>query len=244
MFQFKKFHFWFINFFKNTLFFKKLKINKDFRNSIFNTISIKGPLSDITEAIIDSKIENEIFKSLPVVGWVLKAFGTVDQIKTNFLVKKILIFLRGISNTSEEKLQNFERQYLSNNKDINKFYESLLISIDRLNHLEKSKIIASLFKSLMNGKINEAFFLRSTNIVESIYIEDLKEYLTGRLAFTHTEIYERADINQTYLSFGLLTSHIVTQDNATKRVHQEAELRFHYVYSSFGKKFIKACNYD
>ena len=103
--------------------------------------------------------------------------------------------------------------------------------------------MSSLFKSLISGKIDEAFFLRSSNILENIYIEDLKEYLTGRLAFTYTEIHEKAKINQTYLSFGLLTSHIVTIENATKRVHQEAELRFHYVYSSFGQKFIKACNY-
>jgi hypothetical protein len=65
--------------------------------------------------------------------------------------------------------------------------------------------------------------------VESIYIEDLKEYLTGRLVFTYTEIHERADVNQTYLSFGLLTSHIVTHNTSTQRVNQEAELRFHYV---------------
>ncbi len=80
--------------------------------------------------------------------------------------------------------------------------------------------------------------------MESIFIEDLKEYLTGRLAFTYSEIYEKANINQTYLFFGLITSRIVTHENTTKRVHQEAELRFHYVYASFGQKFIKACNFE
>lgn len=219
-----------------------MHIEKDFKNSIDNVLLIKEPLSDIIEAFFDTKTENEFIKNLPVVGWLVKSVGVVDKIKTKFLVNKILIFLKNISSVSEEDLRSFEKKHLSNQKSIDNFYESLLISIDRLNHLDKSILISSLFKSLIHAKINAAFYLRSANIVESIYIEDLKEYLTGRLVFRYTEIHEKADINQTFLSFGLLTSHIVTLDNATNRVYQEAELRFQYVYSSFGRKFIKACN--
>jgi hypothetical protein len=221
-----------------------MQLDKEFRVSLINSKSLKEPLSDIIEALLDTMTENEFVRNLPVVGWLLKSVSAVDNIKTKFLVSKILYFINGMSNVSEEELLAFENKQLSDQKSIDKFYESLLISIDRLNHLDKSTIISSLFKSLIHGKINEAFFLRSVNIVESIYIEDLKEYKTGRLVFTYTEIHEKANINQTYLSFGLLISHIVTQNNATQRVHQEAELRFHYVYSSFGRKFIKACNYE
>lgn len=221
-----------------------MQFDKEFKISIVNAISLKEQFSDIIEALLDSQTENEFVKELPIVGWVMKSVGVVDKIKTKFLVNKILYFLKGISSISEYELRSFETKYLSNPKSIEKFYESLLISIDRLNHLDKSEIISSLFKSLIRGKINNAFFLRSVNIVDSIFIEDLKEYLTGRLAFTYSEIHEKANINQTYLFFGLITSHIVTHENTTKRVHQEAELRFHYVYSSFGQKFIKACNFE
>ena len=220
-----------------------MQFDKEFKISIVNAISLKEQFSDIIEALLDSQTENEFVKELPIVGWVMKSVGVVDKIKTKFLVNKILYFLKGISSISEYELRSFETKYLSNPKSIEKFYESLLISIDRLNHLDKSEIISSLFKSLIRGKIDNAFFFRSVNIVESIFIEDLKEYLTGRLAFTYTEIHEKANINQTFLFYGLITSHIVTQENATKRVHQEAELRFHFVYSSFGQKFIKGCSF-
>lgn len=221
-----------------------MQFDKEFKISIVNAISLKEQFSDIIEALLDSQTENEFVKELPIVGWVMKSVGVVDKIKTKFLVNKILYFLKGISSISEYELRSFETKYLSNPKSIEKFYESLLISIDRLNHLDKSEIISSLFKSLIRGKIDNAFFFRSVNIVESIFIEDLKEYLTGRLAFTYTEIHEKANINQTFLFYGLITSHIVTQENATKRVHQEAELRFHFVYSSFGQKFIKECSFE
>ena len=219
-----------------------MQIDIEFKESIVNTVSIKDQVADVFEALIDSQIENEFIKSIPVLGWAVKAVGAVEKIKTNFLVNKILLFLKGISNISEEELMQFEIKFLSNKKNVDKFYQALLISIDRIDHLDKSTIVSSLFKSLIHNKINETFFLRSVNIVENIYIDDLKEYLTGKQAFTYTEVHEKANINQAYLSFGLLTSHIVKQDNATKRVHHEAELRIHYVYSSFGLKFIKACN--
>jgi hypothetical protein len=221
-----------------------MQIDKEFKASIINTISIKDQVTDVFEALIDLQIENEFVKDIPVLGWVAKSVGAVDKIKTNFLVNKILLFLKGVSTISKEELIRFENKYVSSQKNIDKFYEALLISIDRLNDRDKSIIISSLFKSLIHDRIDESFFLRSANIVESVYIADLKEYLTGRLAFTYTDIHEKANVNQTYLSFGLLTSHIVTQNNATQRVHQEAELRFHYVYSSFGQKFIKACNFE
>jgi hypothetical protein len=221
-----------------------MQIDKEFKESILNTVSIKEQVIDVFEALIDSQIESEFIKSIPVLGWAVKAVGAVDKIKTNFLVNKILLFLKGISNLSEDELTQFENRFLSNQNNVDKFYQALLISIDRLDHLDKSTIVSALFKSLIHNKINEAYFLRSVNIIQNIYIEDLKEYLTGRLTFTSSEIYEKANVTQIYLSFGLLNSHIVQQENATQRVHQEAELRFHYMYSSFGQKFIKACNFE
>jgi hypothetical protein len=116
-------------------------------------------LSDIIEVFLDSQTENKFVKGLPVVGLVMKSVGVVDKIKTKFLVNKILFFIKGISNISEDELHSFESKYLSNPRSIEKFCETLLISIDRLSHLDKSEIISSLFKSLIRGKINNSSFL-------------------------------------------------------------------------------------
>ena len=221
-----------------------MELNKDFKNSIFNSLSLKQPIVDISEAFFDSNITNEFLKDLPIIGWASKAVTAADIIRTNFLINKILAFLEGISDLTHDEINAFEQKYLLNSKEVNKFYNALLISIDRINHIDKATIISHLFRSLIHFNINESFFLRSVNIVENIFIEDLKEYLTGRLTFTRSEIYEKANVTQIYLSYGLLNSHIVQQENATQRVHQEAELRFHYMYSSFGQKFIKACNFE
>lgn len=43
-------------------------VNSDLRESIINSISLKDPLIDIGEAILDSKISNEILKEIPILG--------------------------------------------------------------------------------------------------------------------------------------------------------------------------------
>jgi hypothetical protein len=221
-----------------------MEINKDFKNSIFNSLSLKESIAEIAEAFLDSNTRNEFLKDLPIIGWASRAITAADIIRTNFLINKILKFLEGISGLTQEEINKFEQKHLLKSKNISNFYNALLISIDCINHIDKAKIISSLFRSLIHNKINESFFLRSVNIIENIYFEDLKEYLTGTLIFTSSELYEKANVTQIYLSFGLLNSHIVQQENATQRVHQEAELRFHFTYSSFGQKFIKACNFE
>lgn len=220
-----------------------MKISNDFINSVVNSISIKEPLGDILESIVDLETENEFIKNIPVIGWVFKTVGVVDKIKTKFLVQKILLFLNELSSITDRERELFEKKYFSTEKEMESFYEVLLISIERLNHLEKAKILSTLFKCLIKNEIDKSFFLRTINVVEGIYIDDLMKYLDGKLFFKYSEDYQEADPTQIFLSYGLLTSYLVNQEGAAKRVNQESDVRFHFVNSSFGLKFIKACTY-
>jgi hypothetical protein len=220
-----------------------VRISKDFINSVINAISIKEPLGDILESIVDLETESEFIKNIPVIGWIFKAVGVVDKIKTKFLVQKILLFLNELSSITDEERESFEKKNFSTEKEIESFYEVLLISIERLNHLEKAKILSTLFKCVIKNEIDKSFFLRSNNIVEGVYIDDLIKYLNGKIFFSYSENYQEANPTQVLLSYGLLTSYLVNQESAVKRVHQESDVRFHFVNSPFGLKFIKACNY-
>lgn len=219
-------------------------VNSDLRESIINSISLKDPLIDIGEAILDSKISNEILKEIPILGWISKTVTVVDKVRTKFLVDKIFKFVNGLSDINEGEFREFEAKYLSNPEDMEGFYSALFVAIDRVDHLDKMKIIANLFSNLMIGKIDESFFQRSFNIVQSLYFNDLNDFIENKLIFTYDEIYERSNINHALLSLGLLTFHIIDNQNSNKRVPNETNLKFHYVYSSFGRKFIDACQFN
>ncbi len=94
---------------------------------------------------------------------------------------------------------------------------------------------------MIHKKIDYSFFFRSLNVVENLYIEDLKSYLTGNLIFSDDYQNQTGSTYQSYFTYGLLNAHIVKKNNAVIKVHKESELRFHYAYSAFGLKFIKAC---
>jgi hypothetical protein len=215
---------------------------EDFKNSIVLRTLLKDTLIDVSEAIIDSIISNEILKSIPIIGWISKSITAVDQIRTNFLVKKILIFLKGISDIEEDELQKFQIRYLSNAKDKDKIYEALLIAIDRFNHEDKSRILVSLFKSLIRKEIDISFFFRSVNILDTLYIDDLKEYISGKLNLNDERPYAKANVNQLFLSLGLIKSYFAKRESSVQRVHNEESITLEYMHSDFGNKFMKACN--
>lgn len=216
---------------------------EDFKNSIVLRKLFKKSLLDISEAIVDSILSNEILKSIPVVGWISKSITAIDQIRTNFLVKKILIFLNGISDIEDEELQKFETIYLSNAKYKDKIYEALLIAIDQFNHEDKSRVLASLFKAWVRKKIDTTFFLRAVNIVNTLYIDDLKEYITGKLNLYEYRSSNRINVKQLFLSLGLLESYFVKSESSVQRVHNEESIRLEYKHSDFGNKFMKACTF-
>lgn len=138
-------------------------------------------------------------------------------------------------------MREFEHKYLTNGKDLERFYSSLLIAIDRIDHIDKMRILANLFTNLVRKNIDEAFFQRAFNIINTIYFEDIKDYIENKLFFSYDESFDSMNVSHSFLSLGLLTFSIVNVENSTKRIPNEADLKFHYIYSAFGQKFIRAC---
>lgn len=216
-------------------------IYNDFRKALINSINFREPIIAIGEVLIDSKIRNVLLKEIPILSWISKAVTIVDKIKTEFLVDKIISFLNNLSEIDKNEIIEFESNYLSDGGDLEKFYSTLLVAIDRIDHLEKMQILANLFTNFIKGNIDEAFFLRSFNIVQTIYFNDLKDYISNKIYFSYEEAYDHLNVTHSFLSLGLLTFRLVDIENSKKRLANETNLKFHYIHSDFGFKFIEAC---
>jgi hypothetical protein len=55
--------------------------------------------------------------------------------------------------------------------------EKILLIIERCNDYENSQYVAKLFSAYIMGKINYADFLRGANIIQSVEINDFKDFL-------------------------------------------------------------------
>ena len=159
--------------------------------------------SDYAESTLDFFTENEALKDIPIFGTFFKIFKTVNNIKEQFFLKKLYKFLFHLK---EIPLKN-RIEFINNlEEDKQKVGEKILILIDKLDDLDKPKMISNLFKATIEEKISYQEFLIISNAVSNSYINDLKEL---KREFVPYDIQERLS------HFGIFAISIDT--DSTKR---------------------------
>lgn len=143
--------------------FKKL-INSD-----------SGKISkEILELSLDSFIENETLKKIPIFGTIVNLYNLGSTINDKIFANKLIHFLKELEDINPETIQK-EIQYIDDSKEYNhKVGDKILEIINRIDSEEKPKIIGRLFKNFIDGKINYNDFLRLSFVVDKLYIESLK----------------------------------------------------------------------
>ena len=146
--------------------FKKL-INSD-----------SGKISkDILELSLDSFIENETLKEIPIFGTIVNLYNLGSTINDKIFANKLIHFLKELEDINPEIIQK-EIQYIDDSKEYShKVGDKILEIINRIDSEEKPKIIGRLFKNFIDGKINYNDFLRLSFIVDKLYIDSLKHII-------------------------------------------------------------------
>ncbi len=135
-----------------------------------NLIESFGALS---EALMDSKIPDGILQNIPFFDVLYKLGKASLSVRDCFFAKKVVKFLFEIKEISSEKRVEFLKEL--NSKTGQKAGEVLMMLIERLDNMEKPKIIANLFIAKVNNSISIGNFLRLSSIVDKAYIYDLKK---------------------------------------------------------------------
>ena len=116
--------------------------------------SIKDPLLDTLEIGVDSLIENDGLKVLPIVKYVVTAYNIFDDVKGRHNLNKLALFLKELHNNklSYDDVKKY-KDSLKDEKFFNSQLEYSLILLDRYLDFEKVKILSNLFISHIDGKI-------------------------------------------------------------------------------------------
>ncbi|KIC62883.1 hypothetical protein [Chryseobacterium taiwanense] len=140
--------------------------------------------SDLSEVVLDSFIDNEILKDIPMIGTISKLLSLGTTINDRLFTKKLLHFLRELENIDQNLILK-EIQYIDDSKKYNqKVGEKILEVINRVDSDDKPKVIGKLFRNFLLKKITYFEFLRLSHIIENVFILDLlilsksKEHIT------------------------------------------------------------------
>ena len=151
-----------------------MDIVKSAANTLFNDAT-KDLSMDIVEMGLDSIIDNEILKELPFVKTVYTITKTSLAIKEKFLLKKFLNFIKSFNehNVDEKEIEKRKKAIDNNEKWIYEEIEFLLIYLDNMDSVRKSKLLAKLYNEYLNKKIDWERFCQYTEIANRLFSYDM-----------------------------------------------------------------------
>lgn len=211
--------------------------SKTIKDSDLSSIAKNG-----MEIGIDSVINNELLKEIPIVNTLVSLIKTAYSINTYLFLKKIISFLNGISSISTERRNTMISKIDKSSKYKTKVGEKLLFILDKSDDTEKASLIAKAFFSFLKNTIDYSDFIKIAHIINNIFIEDFYHFIKiNPKRLTEEDA-------QLYISFGLCLivfsnpeiNHFVpdTWDEGPERDYIEKGEN-DYIITDIGKKIMK-----
>ena len=146
------------------------KIIPSFKKSLFD--GSKELIGDLMEYGIDSLLDDGLFKSFPIVDFLVGVKNTCQNIHDRNLLRQTLQFIKEFNTgtISPELLDKYKIMINNNPKKLEEELGRVLILLNSNVELEKSKMIANLFRNYINNKINWDEFCEFSEIVNKAKI--------------------------------------------------------------------------
>lgn len=113
---------------------------------------------EVADVALDSALDDGLLKDVPVFGWLAKGYSTYRSITDRMLLKKLALFLSGVSEASESDRGKFRSDLNNDPKFRKRVGENLLLLIDRHERLEKSYLLGKLMAKVIEKNAPMSFF--------------------------------------------------------------------------------------
>lgn len=134
---------------------------------------------DIAEIEIDSLLESEVLKNIPIVKTVYGLAKVSLAVRDKYLLKKLLIFIETLNqgNAKPEEIEKRKEAAKNNKRWLRKEVELLTIHLDRLDELEKAQITAAFYIEYINQRISWSQFRECLAIIERVFFQDFVQLI-------------------------------------------------------------------
>ena len=148
------------------------KIISSFSSSLFD--GSKDSIGDIVEIGIDSLLDDGLFKDIPIVNMLVGVKNTYQNIHDRNLLKQTLAFIKQFNSGTidQNKLIKYKELINSDSKKAEKELGRVLIILNSTVDMEKSQMLANLYKAYINEKINWNQFCEFSEIIKMLFLND------------------------------------------------------------------------
>lgn len=193
---------------------------------------------DYIELGIDSIIDNETIKGIPIVSTVVGIGKTVYNIRERILLKNMLTFIKEFNKgqIEQEKLEKYRKSIDEDKVKAEKELGRVLVILDKTIDDIKTKMLANSFRAYVFGQIDWEQFCEVTEAINRLFISDialLYKIEGGQVTDTkHCAIYQADRL----ISLGLVNNamkSMIISNNSNSRTERYLSI------NEFGKMFCK-----
>lgn len=134
---------------------------------------IRDLVLDAGEVAMDSLLEDGVARDIPIFGSLVKVCNAYQSIREKIFAKKIYKFLSEISSTLPSERARILEEIANSKGGINAAGVVVLELVDKLDSDQKPELVGNLFNACGSGDISTSDFLRLSDVISKIYINDL-----------------------------------------------------------------------
>lgn len=133
----------------------------------------KDLLADNTEVLLDSLIDNEILKEIPVLGNSLKLIRGIQSIRDKSYLNKIKRFVEHLGEIDEKERKKLIDELKKDQKRRVKFGDAVFTTIEQSDSLVKVEYLSIAFEAFLNEEIVESDLRLICHIINNSFTDEL-----------------------------------------------------------------------
>ena len=130
-------------------------------------------VADVTEIGLDALTDDDLVKSIPVFGTLIKLYNGYVAIRDRMFMKKVLVFQSRLADVEASKLDKFKEELAADKGSLQKAGLALILLLDRLDDIHKPVFIGRIYRAKIEGRIIMEEMHRYCFIVDRAYVGDL-----------------------------------------------------------------------
>ncbi len=139
------------------------------------TTSLLDLITNTADIVVDAVMEGGLLGEIPLFGLVFKTGKVAKNVTDRIFVEKVGSFMQPVSTVSDEAREKFRQRIENDSSYRREVEETLLLLLDRQDHLGKPPMLGKLFLRHMEGNLSYDEFLRLARCVDRASVQDLHE---------------------------------------------------------------------
>ena len=125
------------------------------------------------ELIVDSLIDNEILKQIPILGTSLNLYRGVRSIRDTAYINKVKIFIERLGDFTDEKRKRLIEQSKKDEKSRAKMGDALFTTLEQSDSRVKIEYMAIAFEAYLNEDFEQSDFRFICHIIQNSFSDEL-----------------------------------------------------------------------